>query len=84
MALEDIKVNVKFRLSALWSSLMFLYIYGDYFELYQPGKLQHMINGRMDLGAVSQGVLLAMAGVMVIPSVMIFFVSCFRLQPIVG
>ena len=71
-ALDDIKVHVRFKLFALWSSVMFFYIYGDHFELYQPGKLQEMISGRMPFGAVSQGVLLGMAAVMIIPSLMPF------------
>ena len=69
---EDIQVHVRLKLFALWSSVMFFYIYGDYFELYQPGKLQEIIAGRMPFGAISQGVLLGMAAVMVIPSLMPF------------
>jgi hypothetical protein len=38
--LEDLKINVKIKLSALWASVMFCYIYADYFGLYRPGKLQ--------------------------------------------
>lgn len=72
LTFEDIKIHVRFKLFALWSSVMFFYIYGDYFELYQPGKLQKMIAGRTTLGAVSQGVLLGMATVMIIPSLMPF------------
>jgi hypothetical protein len=72
MAFEDIKIHVRFKLFALWCSVMFFYIYGDYFELYQPGKLQALIAGRTPLGAISQGVLLGMAAVMVIPSLMPF------------
>jgi hypothetical protein len=72
LAFEDINVHVRFKLFALWPSVMFFYIYGDYFELHQPGKLQEMISGRMAFGAVSQGVLLGMAAVMVIPSLMPF------------
>ena len=53
-AFEDIKVHVRFKLFALWSSVMFFYIYGDYFELFQPGKLQDMLSGRTPLGAMSQ------------------------------
>ena len=34
--LEDFKVNVKIKLSVLWTSVMFCYIYEDYFELYVP------------------------------------------------
>jgi Family of unknown function (DUF6326) len=69
---EDNKVNVRFKLFALWSSVMFFYIYGDYFQLYQPGQLQEMIAGRMAFGAVSQRILLGMASVMIIPSLMPF------------
>lgn len=43
--LEDLKVNIKIKLSALWASVTFFYIYGDYFELYVPGKVQGIING---------------------------------------
>jgi len=72
MAFEDITVPVRFKLFALWVSVLFFYVYGDYFELYQPGKLQQMLAGRMPLGAISQGVLLGMSAVMVIPSLMPF------------
>ena len=44
-ALEDIKVPVRYKLSAMWASVMFCYIYVDYFELYVPGKLQGMLDG---------------------------------------
>ncbi len=30
-ALHDIRIHVRFKLSALWAALMFCYIYGDYF-----------------------------------------------------
>jgi hypothetical protein len=72
MAFVDIKIHVRFKLFALWTSVMFFYIYGDYFELYQPGKLQDMLSGRMPFGAISQGALLGMAAVMIIPSLMPF------------
>ena len=72
MAFEDIRVHVRLKLFALWSSVMFFYIYGDYFELYESGKLQEMLAGRMPFAAISQGVLLGMAGVMVVPCLMPF------------
>jgi hypothetical protein len=72
VTLDDIRVHVKFKLFALWTSVMFCYVYGDYFELYQPGKLQAMLAGRTALGAVSQGSLLGMAAVVAIPSLMAF------------
>jgi hypothetical protein len=43
-ALEDFKINIKVKLAFLWTSVTFLYIYGDYFELYVPGKLTSIID----------------------------------------
>ena len=72
LAYDDIKVHVRFKLFALWSSVMFFYIYGDYFQLYQPGQLQNMLAGKTPLSTLSQGVLLGMSAIMVIPSLMPF------------
>ena len=64
---------VKIKLAALWTSVMFCYIYADYFGLYVPGRLQAMMNGKMGpLGPTTQGVLLFTSVIMIIPSLMIF------------
>ncbi len=71
--LEDTTIHVRFKLSALWASVMLCYIYGDYFGLYKPGVLQDMIDGQMGpLGPTTQGVLLGTSLMMAIPSVMVF------------
>jgi len=72
MALEDIRVHVRLKLFALWSSLMFFYLYADYFKLWQPGQLQGMLAGRRPFPGNPQGVLLVMASVMVVPCLMPF------------
>ena len=72
LALEDTEVSVRLKLAALWTSVMFCYVYGDYFELYVPGKLQEMLKGEMALGTVTQGMLVGTAILMAIPSLMIF------------
>lgn len=78
-ALEDIRIHVRHKLSALWASLMFCYIYVDYFELYVPGKLHGMLDGKMaPFGAVTQGILLGTAVMMVLPSLMIFLSLALR------
>lgn len=41
---ENPKINIKVKMAALWTTLMFLYIYGDYFELYAPNKVQKLMN----------------------------------------
>lgn len=43
--LEEFKINIRIKLAVLWASVTFLYIYGDYFELYVPGKVDGLING---------------------------------------
>jgi hypothetical protein len=68
--LEDFKINVKFKLSALWTTVMFCYIYGDYFSLYVPGQIEALMNGKTLL--VSPLKLLAASILMTIPPLMIF------------
>lgn len=67
---EDFKVNVRIKLSALWASVMFCYIYGDYFSLYVPNKIQGFISGENMLDSPIK--LFAATILMVIPSLMIF------------
>lgn len=71
-ALEDIRVSVRLKLFALWCSLIFLYIYGDYFQLYQPGQLREMTEGVTAFGPISQGILLGMSALLIVPSLMPF------------
>jgi len=71
--LADAGIDVKLKLSALWVSVMFCYIYGDYFGLYVPGALQKMLDGKMGpFGPTTQGILIGTSAMMAIPSVMIF------------
>jgi hypothetical protein len=71
--LEDTRIPVQIKLSALWASVMFCYIYADYFGLYVPGSLQSMMRGQMGpLGPTTQGVLLGTSLMLAIPAVMIF------------
>ena len=67
---EDLKVNIKIKLSALWTSVTFCYLYGDYFELYVPQKTQGLINGVNMLDSPIK--LFAASILLSIPSLMIF------------
>jgi Family of unknown function (DUF6326) len=61
------------RLSLLWASMMFLYVYNDYFSLYVPGTIEDMIAGRIGpLGEATSAVLLGVAILLTIPSLMVF------------
>ncbi len=67
---EDFKINVKILLAGLWTSAMFLYIYGDYFELYVPGKVEGLISGKNLLNTPYN--LLYATILLTVPSLMIF------------
>jgi len=71
--MEDMKINVKIKLSALWVTVMLLYVYGDIVGFIKPGALEHYIQGIGATGApVTQASLLQIAIAMAIPSVMVF------------
>lgn len=70
--LNDLKVNVKFKISALWVSVMLCYLYGDFFTLFVPGRIEHMISGNSGVGATTPIQLLMFAILMSVPAVMVF------------
>jgi hypothetical protein len=69
---EDGKVNVKLKLASLWTSLMFLIIYVDYFHLYMPRKIEDILKGKVFVFDLTQGFLLVALALVTIPSLMIF------------
>ncbi len=68
--LEDFKVNVRIKISALWTAVMFCYIYGDYFELYVPKKVEGILNGQNMLDSPVK--LFTATFILAIPALMIF------------
>jgi hypothetical protein len=71
--LADYKVHTKLKLAALWASVMFCYIYADYFGLFSPGQLVSMNRGLIPpLGRSTDGVMIFVSAMMAIPSLMIF------------
>jgi hypothetical protein len=70
--LEDVKINVKIKLSALWVTLMFCYTYADILGFYAPGNIEELISGGIAGIQMTQGLLLGSAVLMAIPSVMVF------------
>jgi hypothetical protein len=71
-ALEDIKLNVKLKLAALWASFMFLYIYVDYFHFYMPGAIDDMLAGKVFVFEITQAFLLVVLATVTISALMIF------------
>jgi hypothetical protein len=70
--LEDIKLNVKLKLAALWATFMFFYIYVDYFGLYKKGFIEGVIAGKVWQFNITQAFLLGALVSVAIPALMIF------------
>ena len=70
--LEDIRVNMKLKLAALWASFMFLYIYVDYFHLLMPGSIEDILAGKVFAFDITQVFLLVGLAAVTIPALMIF------------
>ena len=71
---EDPKINIKVKLAGLWASVMFIFIYVDYFGLYIPGFMQKVLEGEAGNTGIeiNQTFLLLVIILMIIPSLMIF------------
>jgi magnesium-transporting ATPase (P-type) len=67
--LANQKVNIKIKLASLWVSVTFCYLYGDYFELYTPDKVNSLITG--DNIMDNPTTLLLASIILAIPSVMV-------------
>ena len=76
---EDLRINVRIKLSALWVAMMLLYIYADILSLFKPGQIEEMIAGKMGPFPVTQGSLFVASTLMIIPAVMVFL--SLALQP---
>ncbi len=71
-SIEDIKVNLKIKLAALWTSFMFLYIYVDHFALYMPTQIENILKGKVFVFDITQGFIFIAVCLATIPMLMIF------------
>jgi hypothetical protein len=69
---EDMKINIKMKLSALWVALMLIYIYADILHQFMPGMIEKVEEGFMGPFPVTQTALLSAAVLMTIPAAMVF------------
>ncbi len=43
--LEDVKIDVKLKIAALWATVMLLFAYGDIFGYFRPGFIGEIMAG---------------------------------------
>jgi hypothetical protein len=66
------RVNVRIKISALWTAMLFVFAYVDIFSLYRPDFREDIEAGRIAGFTVGQGFLLGTTIYIVIPSLMVF------------
>jgi hypothetical protein len=75
---EDAKVGVRLKISALWVVLLFLYAYGDIFGFFKPGQIEDIVSGEISGIDITEGFLFAVSVYVVVASVMIFLTLVLR------
>lgn len=70
--LKDLQIDIKHKLSALWIAVICCYIYGDFFSLFVPGRIERLMNGNSGTGSTTPATLLVYAIMMTLPALMIF------------
>lgn len=76
---EPSNVNVRVKISALWTSMLFVFAYVDLFSLYRPDVRSDLEAGEVGGFTVNQSFLLGTTAYVVIPSLMV--VSTLVLRP---
>lgn len=75
---EDAKIGIRLKISALWVVLLFLYAYGDIFGFFKPGQIQDVVSGEVSGIGITEGFLFAVSVYVAIASVMIFLTLVLR------
>jgi hypothetical protein len=70
-ALESLHVPVQAKLTAAWTSFMFLYVYVDIIGFYKPGTIDDILVGRVFVFDISQGWAITVLTLMAIPILMV-------------
>jgi hypothetical protein len=70
-SLKEEKVNVRIILAALWTAVMFIYVYADIKTLFQPEIPEQIISGVIAGMTINQAFLFSAAILMSIPPIMI-------------
>lgn len=70
---EPFIVNVRIKISALWTSMLFVFAYVDLFSLYRPDFRADIEAGEIAGFTINEAFLLAVTAYVVIPSLMVFF-----------
>ncbi|MBI5236537.1 MAG: hypothetical protein HY886_09870 [Deltaproteobacteria bacterium] len=71
-AMEDMKINVKLKISALWIAMLFVFAYVDIFAFYRPEVIEGIMAGKVATFQIDQVFLFLTTLYILIPTIMIF------------
>ena len=69
---QDYWINPRIKVSALWTAMLFIYVYVDLFSLYRADIRADIEAGEIFAFTIGQGFLLGVTIYVVIPSLMVF------------
>jgi hypothetical protein len=70
--LEDVRVGVRLKISALWIAMLFLFAYGDIFGFFQPGQIEEVTAGKISGIEITEVFLFGVSVYIAVASVMVF------------
>ena len=71
-SLEEVRIGVRLKISALWIAMLFLYAYGDIFGFFRRGVIEDVIAGEISGIEITQTFLFAVSVYIAIASAMVF------------
>jgi hypothetical protein len=69
---QDSWINPRIKISALWASMLFIFVYVDLFSMFRADIRADIEAGKMFAFTIGQGFLLGVTIYIVIPSLMVF------------
>jgi hypothetical protein len=75
---EDAGIDVRFKISALWAAMLFLFAYGDIFGFFQPGRIDEISAGEVNGIDITSTFLFAVSAYIAVASVMVFLTLVLR------
>ena len=70
--LEDVRIGVRLKISALWIAMLFLFAYGDIFGFFRTGLIEDVIEGEVSGVEITQVFLFGVSVNIAIASAMVF------------
>jgi Family of unknown function (DUF6326) len=70
--LEDVRVGVRLKISALWIAMLLLFAYGDIFGFFRTGLIEEVIEGEVSGVEITQVFLFGVSVYIAIATAMVF------------